>query len=270
MRSLLRNLQGEGVFDVIFGGSVADDGLHLSEFSGTRSRVLRGLVIEAGRGAGGRALVEHRPVRVDHYRTTRAITHDYLRQITREGIQALVASPISVKGAPRGILYGALRRSVSLGDRSAEALEKITGALSYELAVQEEVEFRLQTMSEAATDAGVLRSPRLSESITENYLELREIAEAVDDPEMRDRIRRVQASLRSLTEPRSDPGVHLTVRETDVLLYAGVGCSNAEIGERLSLSATTVKTYMRNLMAKLDVSSRHAAVVEARRRGLIP
>ena len=30
------------------------------------------------------------------------------------------------------------------------------------------------------------------------------------------------------------------------------------------------QTYMRNLMAKLGVKTRHAAVVEARRQGIIP
>lgn len=49
-----------------------------------------------------------------------------------------------------------------------------------------------------------------------------------------------------------------------------LGCRNAEIADRLSLSVETVKTYMRNVMDKLDVHSRHEAVVEARRQGLLP
>ncbi|MDH6292549.1 ATP/maltotriose-dependent transcriptional regulator MalT [Rhodococcus opacus] len=40
--------------------------------------------------------------------------------------------------------------------------------------------------------------------------------------------------------------------------------------ERLSLSVETVRSYMRNLMGKLEVRSRQEAVVEARRQGLLP
>jgi LuxR family transcriptional regulator, regulator of acetate metabolism len=64
--------------------------------------------------------------------------------------------------------------------------------------------------------------------------------------------------------------VTLSAREFDVLSHVALGCRNAEIADRLSLSVETVKTYMRNLMAKLEVSSRHEAVFEARRRGLLP
>ncbi|MDI9899200.1 LuxR C-terminal-related transcriptional regulator [Rhodococcus sp. IEGM 1409] len=63
--------------------------------------------------------------------------------------------------------------------------------------------------------------------------------------------------------------VVLSPREREVMGYVALGLRNAEIAERLSLSVETIKTYMRNLMGKLDVRSRHEAVVEARRHGLI-
>ena len=65
------------------------------------------------------------------------------------------------------------------------------------------------------------------------------------------------------------PMVHLTARERDVLEYVALGCRNAEIAERLSLSVETIKSYVRNILAKLEVHGRHEAVVEARRQGLI-
>ncbi len=64
--------------------------------------------------------------------------------------------------------------------------------------------------------------------------------------------------------------MQLSDRERDVLGYVALGCRNAEIAERLSLSTETVKSYMRNLMGKLEVHSRHEAVVEARRQRLLP
>ena len=270
MRSELRALQRSGTFDVLFGGGVDRQRLHLSDFSGTRSRVLRGLVIQAQRGAGGRALVERRPVRVDHYRTAPIITHDYDREIATEGIQALVAAPILVKGRTRGVLYGGLRRSVTLGDGPVGELESAASALAYQFAVQDEVGFRLRALADTLRDPGERRDPRVSEAISEGYLALQEIAEVVDDPELRARISRVEQSLRRLGRPSDEPVVRLTHREVDVLSYASLGCGNTEIADRLGLSRDTVKTYMRNLMAKLGVKSRHAAVVEARRQGIIP
>ncbi|MGJ9411126.1 LuxR C-terminal-related transcriptional regulator [Aeromicrobium sp. CF4.19] len=258
------------MFDVLFGGGVERSRLHLTDFSGTRSKVLRGLVIEAERGAGGRAMVEHRPVRVDHYRTARSITHDYLHEITREGILALVAAPVVVNRRTRGVLYGAMRSSTSLGDRSAAALEEAAQSLGHEWAIHEEVESRLHAMTRTI-DHTSPREERLADVITESYLLLREVAADVEDVGLRTRLRQVEESLRRLTArtPAAD-SVNLTPREIDVLLYLGLGCSNSEIGERLRLSTATVKTYVRNLMAKLEVSTRHAGVVEARRRGLIP
>jgi two-component system nitrate/nitrite response regulator NarL len=61
----------------------------------------------------------------------------------------------------------------------------------------------------------------------------------------------------------------LTERELEVLRGVAEGWSAAEIGERLHLSPTTVKSHLRNLYAKLDVGDRAAAVAEAMRRGLL-
>lgn len=270
IRSELRTLQRRKSFDVLFAGGVAGPQLHLSDFAGTQSKVLRGLVIKAERGAGGRAIVERRPVRVEHYRTARSITHDYVRQITAEGIQSLVAAPIIVKRVTRGVVYGGLRQQTSLGDNPAAELEKVAGAAAHDLEVQDEVDFRLRALTETVQEADSGDRARMSESITESYLALKEIAQAVETPELRDRIVAVEEALRALTAPPGGPTVHLTPRELDVLSYVSLGCSNAEIGERLSLTTDTVKSYMRNLMAKLGARTRHAAVVEARRQGLIP
>ena len=62
---------------------------------------------------------------------------------------------------------------------------------------------------------------------------------------------------------------NLTPREREVLTLAATGCSAPEMGSRLHLSTTTVKTHLKNLYAKLGVSDRAAAVAEAMRRGLL-
>ena len=46
--------------------------------------------------------------------------------------------------------------------------------------------------------------------------------------------------------------------------------TNAQIAATLSLKEVTVKSYLQAAMAKLDASTRHAAVAKARRAGLLP
>jgi two-component system nitrate/nitrite response regulator NarL len=61
----------------------------------------------------------------------------------------------------------------------------------------------------------------------------------------------------------------LTPREREILLLTADGCNAPEIGRRLYLSPTTVKTHLQHLYEKLGVSDRAAAVAEAMRRGLL-
>jgi DNA-binding NarL/FixJ family response regulator len=61
----------------------------------------------------------------------------------------------------------------------------------------------------------------------------------------------------------------LTPREIDVLRLLGGGLSNAEIASELVLSESTVKTHVKRLMSKLDLSSRAQGVVVAYETGLV-
>ena len=68
---------------------------------------------------------------------------------------------------------------------------------------------------------------------------------------------------------RSDGPPELSPREREVLRLIADGLSAPEIGRRIHLSATTVKTHLHSLYEKLGVSDRAAAVAEAMRRGLL-
>lgn len=61
----------------------------------------------------------------------------------------------------------------------------------------------------------------------------------------------------------------LTQRERDVLRLLADGMSNEEIGQRLFISAETVRTHVRKAMAKLDADTRTQAVATALRQSLI-
>jgi two-component system, NarL family, nitrate/nitrite response regulator NarL len=64
-------------------------------------------------------------------------------------------------------------------------------------------------------------------------------------------------------------GPKLSAREQEVLRLTAEGCSAAEIGERIYITAGTVKTHLQGAYHKLGVSDRAAAVAEAMRRGLL-
>jgi DNA-binding NarL/FixJ family response regulator len=78
--------------------------------------------------------------------------------------------------------------------------------------------------------------------------------------------------LAALTEPAPEPEAELpdglTPREVEVLALIAEGLMNAEIAERLVVSAATVKTHVNHIFAKTGVRDRAQAVVYAYAHGL--
>ncbi len=70
-------------------------------------------------------------------------------------------------------------------------------------------------------------------------------------------------------DPRESGSASLTSRELEVLQLLAEGLTNERIGERIGLSARTVKTHVQNLLVKLDVPDRTGAVARGFRLGLI-
>jgi DNA-binding NarL/FixJ family response regulator len=64
----------------------------------------------------------------------------------------------------------------------------------------------------------------------------------------------------------SDP---VTEREREVLELMVAGCTNVAIAERLFITVGTVKTHVRNILAKLCADDRTEAAVRALRSGII-
>jgi len=61
----------------------------------------------------------------------------------------------------------------------------------------------------------------------------------------------------------------LSPREVEVLQWVAAGKSNKEIGAQLFIAEGTVKTHVKNLLEKLAVVGRTAAIREAVHRGLV-
>jgi DNA-binding NarL/FixJ family response regulator len=79
--------------------------------------------------------------------------------------------------------------------------------------------------------------------------------------------RSATAMVRSLRDQPDQPS--FTERELKVLELLARGLSNRDIGGRLYISETTVKFHVRNIMRKLDASSRAEAVYQASKMGMI-
>ena len=67
----------------------------------------------------------------------------------------------------------------------------------------------------------------------------------------------------------AERGEPLSERELDVLRRLAVGESNKAIADGLSISPLTVKTHLRNIYTKLDVSTRTEALNAALQQRLI-
>lgn len=78
--------------------------------------------------------------------------------------------------------------------------------------------------------------------------------------------RSAAAMMRSIHAPQGRSP--LTERELSVLRLVARGLSNRGIGARLYLSETTVKFHVRNIMRKLDATSRAEAVYNATKAGV--
>jgi non-specific serine/threonine protein kinase len=84
-----------------------------------------------------------------------------------------------------------------------------------------------------------------------------------------DWLQNVPESSAPAPEARSDVSLGLTEREMEVLVLLAAGKSDRDIAEALYISVRTVGTHVSNILGKLDVPSRTAAVARARHEGAL-
>ena len=92
--------------------------------------------------------------------------------------------------------------------------------------------------------------------------------------------RHTLAGLRSLAEAAQilvttakqppAPGLDLTEREREVLTLMVEGLNNTQIAGNLSVSPSTIKSHVSNILSKLGAASRTEAVTFALRNHIVP
>ena len=78
-----------------------------------------------------------------------------------------------------------------------------------------------------------------------------------------------QALVETTNQP-SAPGLDLTERELEVLTLMVEGLNNTQIAGRLTVSSSTIKSHVSNILSKLGVASRTEAVSLALRSRIVP
>lgn len=82
------------------------------------SKPIRTLKVPAGKGIGGRVLLERRPIIVADYQNDENISHEFNPVVAAEGLHGMVGMPIDDGEDIIGVLYAGIRRVGTIGDRA--------------------------------------------------------------------------------------------------------------------------------------------------------
>jgi DNA-binding NarL/FixJ family response regulator len=121
----------------------------------------------------------------------------------------------------------------------------------------------LQNLQKAAVPAIVVSGSALPELVEQAYETQGLVAFLEKRSFDREAFRQALALALRERAPNSDALGDLTTREIDVLDLLVRGMTNKEIADALVISDNTVKRHLKAIFAKLDVSTRSAAVAKA-------
>jgi DNA-binding CsgD family transcriptional regulator len=256
---------------VAFGGLVSADGrqMRLTDFAGTATLALNGLIVCAGNGLGGRVVTSARPGRVEDYAADPRISHEYDAPVLAEGLRAIAAVPVAMGGSVLAVLYAGTREPIAVGGRAVEAMGRVAVWLGTEATVRREVARRMAELETAAARGLPGTGARAWEDVRLAHADLRTLAAEISDPKLKARLQQISGRLVAHRPGAADRNP-LSPRELDVLAMVAVGCGNAEAARRLGLLPETVKSYLRNAMRKLGTHGRMETIVTARRLGFLP
>lgn len=268
VKATLREVHKTRSNTVTFGGIYYGKDLTISEVFGGRTRALNNLTVPVGLGIGGRAALEGRPIGAANYYRSSQFSHEYDDFVRREGIVSIFAIPVMVGSKPRGMLYTSSREEHPVAERLVQDTVAYAKDIADEIKIRDEVDRRTQLLAQAQ-QVSEPDYQDMIELVRSTHAELIGLANSDIDDALARSLRVIAHQLQRGPEVVQN-APELTIREIEVLSQVAMGCPYADVAERLSLKPVTVKGYMRTILSKLHVHSRHEAVVVARRFGLIP
>ncbi|MEU7577758.1 response regulator transcription factor [Streptomyces sp. NPDC041068] len=195
--------------------------------------------------------------------------------VVREGLRAMLSAEpdldvvAEASSGPRAeALAAELRPDIVLmdlrmpGGGGADSIERMAAA---------GLDCRVIVLTTYETDRDILRAV---EAGAAGYLlkdlARGELADAVRAAARGETVLAPSVAARLVDQLRTRPErPRLSERETAVLRLVADGCTNAEIGRRLHVAESTVKTHLLRVFGKLGVDDRTAAVTSAMRFGLL-
>ena len=254
--------------------------------------------IAALRGGGGEAVPAiERAELIGHERGWRRLLAHCLFERARLGLP-FTTDPVGL--APDSCLEGELdplsldvrtrvivakasaMRAIRLGEPAAAHLAIVdrfadrtrSYSLKLELALMRHLDGR-RPLGDASPDRDILAAAvargfgRTIVDIFQAVDEARLVSLCLPDPRLQSLLSLLRDHNQEPEVPVVDPNLFsvLTSREIDVLVGVARGESNKEIARRLHLTPETVKWHLKNVMRKLDVDSRAAAVQRAEHFG---
>jgi len=170
----------------------------------------------------------------------------------RDGLEAITQA-LELK--PDVILMDVFMPSCSGLEATVVIRQKLPGARVLILTVSEREEDLFQALRLGA-QGYLLKSATVTEVV--EAVRRTAVGEAMLSPHM---AARLVAEFREKAEE-----LKLSTRETEVLHLVGEGLTNTEIGNRLFIGESTVRTYLHRLLEKLHLRNRAEAVAYAARR----
>jgi DNA-binding NarL/FixJ family response regulator len=191
--------------------------------------------------------------------------------VVRAGVAALLAGQVSIavvaeaaSGADAVRLFREHRPDVTLLDLNMPGMD---GVATIRAIRREFPDSRFIVLTVHTGDEDVHRA---LEAGAQGYL-----LKTTSGAELVETVRAVHAGLRRLSREaarRMDEypvGAHLTPREVEVLRLLARGLTNKEIAAELRISGTTATWFVKNILQKLGVNDRTAAVTTALERGIL-
>ncbi|RII18613.1 Transcriptional regulatory protein LiaR [Streptomyces sp. YIM 130001] len=195
--------------------------------------------------------------------------------VVREGLSAMLGAEADIQvvaeasnGPQAEALAAELRPDIVLMDLR---MPRGNGVDSIERMVAAGLSCRVIVLTTYESDGDILRAV---EAGAAGYLlkdlARGELADAVRAAARGETVLAPSVASRLVDQLRTRPErPRLSDRETAVLQLVAEGCTNAEIGRRLYIGESTVKTYLLRVFGKLGVDDRTAAVTTAMRHGLL-